>query len=93
MPHGHDARVNGVRAQHKSHLYSGPGLRVQDDVDVIALDDALTGLERLDQRKSQVVELGFFGGLTVNEIADVLNVSAATLTAIGPSRVRGFARV
>jgi RNA polymerase sigma factor (TIGR02999 family) len=52
---------------------------VGPDHDVIALDDALTALERVDARKCQVVELRFFGGLSVEETAAVLNVSAATI--------------
>jgi RNA polymerase sigma-70 factor, ECF subfamily len=52
---------------------------VAQDHDVVALDDALTALERVDARKCQVVELRFFGGLSVEETAAVLNVSAATI--------------
>jgi RNA polymerase sigma factor (TIGR02999 family) len=44
-----------------------------------ALDDALTTLERLDGRRAQVVELRFFGGLTVGETAQVLHVSTQTV--------------
>jgi RNA polymerase sigma factor (TIGR02999 family) len=47
--------------------------------DLIALDDALDALAKIDERKSRVVELKFFGGLTVEEIADVLKVSADTV--------------
>jgi RNA polymerase sigma-70 factor, ECF subfamily len=47
--------------------------------DVLALDDALNALAALDQRKAQVVELRFFGGLTVEETADVLGVSPETV--------------
>ena len=47
--------------------------------DLIALDDALTTLSAFDERKSQVVELRFFGGLTVEETAEVLKVSAMTV--------------
>jgi RNA polymerase sigma factor (TIGR02999 family) len=48
--------------------------------DVIALHDALEALARLDPRKSQVVELRFFGGLSVEETAEVLEVSTDTIT-------------
>ena len=44
-------------------------------VDVVALDDALTSLAKLDPRKSRVVELRFFGGLTIEETALVMEVS------------------
>jgi RNA polymerase sigma factor (TIGR02999 family) len=47
--------------------------------DLVALDDALNHLAALDQRKSQVVELRFFGGLNVGETAEVLKVSQATV--------------
>jgi len=47
--------------------------------DFIALDDALNGLSRLDSRKAQVVELRFFGGLSVEETAEVLKVSPITV--------------
>ena len=47
--------------------------------DLVALDDALKGLAEIDQRKSRVVELRFFGGLSVEETAEVLNVSPQTV--------------
>ena len=47
--------------------------------DLIALDDALNALAAIDQRKSKVVELKFFGGLTTEEIAEVLQVSEPTV--------------
>ena len=47
--------------------------------DVIALDDALTALAAIDERKSQVVELRFFGGLGIEEAAEVLRVSPETV--------------
>jgi RNA polymerase sigma factor (TIGR02999 family) len=47
--------------------------------DIMALDDALRALSVIDDRKNQVVELRFFGGLTVEETATVLGVSAETV--------------
>jgi RNA polymerase sigma factor (TIGR02999 family) len=47
--------------------------------DLVALSEALTGLATFDVRMSQVVELRFFGGLTVEETADVLKVSPETV--------------
>ena len=44
-----------------------------------ALDDALSALAAMDPRKSQVVELRFFGGLSVEETAEVLKVSVETV--------------
>jgi RNA polymerase sigma-70 factor, ECF subfamily len=47
--------------------------------DLVALDDAMRALEQLDPRKVQVVEMRFFGGLSVEETAEVLKVSAVTV--------------
>ena len=49
------------------------------DTDFVALDDALQALAAFDERKSRVIEMRFFGGLTVEETATVLNVSPATV--------------
>ncbi|HKF06333.1 MAG TPA: sigma-70 family RNA polymerase sigma factor [Candidatus Sulfotelmatobacter sp.] len=49
------------------------------DEDLVALDDALHALARFDTRKSQVVELRFFGGLSVEETAEVLRTSPITV--------------
>ena len=48
--------------------------------DLVALDEALNELARLDARKARVVEMRFFGGLGVEEIAQVLGVSPVTVT-------------
>ena len=48
-------------------------------LDVVALDDALNALEKFDRRKSTVIELRFFGGLSLQETADVLQVSVGTI--------------
>ena len=47
--------------------------------DLVALDDALNALARLDTRKVQIIEMRFFGGLSVEETAEVLKVSPATV--------------
>ena len=47
--------------------------------DLVALDEALTDLEAIDQRKSKVVELRFFGGLNIEETAEVMSISPATV--------------
>jgi RNA polymerase sigma-70 factor, ECF subfamily len=52
---------------------------VAPEADVIRLDDALQALAAMDERKSRVVELRFFGGLTVDEVAVVLQVSSKTV--------------
>ena len=47
--------------------------------DVVALDDALTGLAKLDEQQGRIVELRFFGGLSTEQIAAVLGVSPSTV--------------
>jgi len=47
--------------------------------ELVALDDALEALAKFDERKSRVIEMRFFGGLSVEETASVLNVSADTV--------------
>ena len=49
------------------------------DVDLVALDDALTDLSRLDSQQAQVIELRFFAGMTIAESAEVLGISPATV--------------
>jgi RNA polymerase sigma factor (TIGR02999 family) len=51
----------------------------KDEVDLVALDDALNELAAIDPEKSRVVELRYFGGLTVEETAEVLKTSRATV--------------
>jgi RNA polymerase sigma-70 factor, ECF subfamily len=52
---------------------------VAGDPDLIALDDALNALQQFDPRKAKVVELRFFGGLSVEEAAEVLKISPITV--------------
>jgi len=47
--------------------------------DVVALDDALKDLSKLDEQQGRIVELRFFGGLSTEEIAEVLGISASTV--------------
>lgn len=63
------------------HVMVDEALLVSNEprADVVALDDALNALALIDQRKSQVVELRFFGGLGIDEAAQVLNVSPETV--------------
>ena len=56
-----------------------PIVASQPDQDFVALDDALTALAVADPRKSQVVEMRFFGGLTLEETAEALQVSRDTV--------------
>jgi RNA polymerase sigma-70 factor, ECF subfamily len=56
-----------------------PALR-QEAREVLALNEALKELERIDPRKSRVVELRYFGGLSIEETAEALGVSTVTVT-------------
>ncbi len=56
----------------------GPGAQTSQ-ADLMAIDAALTRLEALDARHAQIVELRFFGGLTVEETANTLDISNATV--------------
>lgn len=52
---------------------------IEPDAQLVELDDALKRLEAIDPRKAQAIELHYFGGLTYDEIATVLGISAATV--------------
>jgi len=52
---------------------------LDQDADLVALDEALNALAAIDERKSRVVELRFFGGLSIEETAEVLKVSPETV--------------
>ncbi|HWW86289.1 MAG TPA: sigma-70 family RNA polymerase sigma factor [Vicinamibacterales bacterium] len=61
-------------------LDDAPMIAVEPAVDVVALDDALNRLGALDVQQAKVVELRYFGGLTIDETAEVLRVSPATVS-------------
>ncbi len=80
--------VDHARAHHRAKRESGgPKLSLDDAVEVSAepaanvlmLDEALTRLAEFDPRKSEVIELHFFGGLSNEEVAEALGVSRATV--------------
>jgi RNA polymerase sigma factor (TIGR02999 family) len=60
-------------------LDDAPELAAERAPDLVSLDDALNALSRIDERKSRVIELRFFGGLSVEETAEVLKVSPDTV--------------
>jgi RNA polymerase sigma-70 factor (ECF subfamily) len=68
----------GAGVQHVS-LDQAAVVGGDEDTDLVALDDAMNALARLDPRKVQVVEMRFFGGLSVEETAEVLKVSTVTV--------------
>src|SRR5712664_4939266 len=68
----------GGRAIHVS-LSEAFIMPAEKDRELIALNDALDRLEAIDERKSKVVELRYFGGLSVEEVAEVLKISTITV--------------
>lgn len=64
---------------HQVTLNEGLIVADQKSADVVALDEALNELANIDQRKRKVVELRFFGGLSIEETAEVLAVSPGTV--------------
>ncbi|MBV9771807.1 MAG: sigma-70 family RNA polymerase sigma factor [Bryobacterales bacterium] len=61
------------------HLEKGADLSSKKSREIIALDDALNALAGVDPRKARIVELRFFGGLSVKETAEVVKVSSETV--------------
>jgi len=83
-------RVLVDHAKSRSRIKRNAGIRdllAQDtsetpppaDFDVVALDDALEGLQQMEPRLAQVIELHYFGGLTYEQIAAAVGISAATV--------------
>jgi RNA polymerase sigma factor (TIGR02999 family) len=72
-----DKRGGGARAVPLDDVLT---ICTERSAELVALDDALTELAKLDARQSKVVELRFFGGLTEEEIAEVLKVSPRTVS-------------
>lgn len=67
---------NPERITLDDRLLAAPGAAA---IDLLVLDDALTRLAALDPQQARIVELRYFGGLTVEEIADSIDVSTATV--------------
>jgi RNA polymerase sigma factor (TIGR02999 family) len=80
--------VDMARARHRAKrgggqfvvaLSEAADVGVVRSADLVALDDALKDLEAFDPRKGRVVEMRFFGGLSLEEVAEVLQVSVTTV--------------
>ena len=71
-------KVNEEIARHVS-LEEAFTVTTEKDADLVALDEALNELARFDERKAKIVELKFFGGLSVEETAEVLKISGVTV--------------
>ena len=61
-------------------LDASMAVKEDQDLDILALDEALERLSALDLQQARVIELRFFGGLTIQEIAESLDISTATVT-------------
>jgi RNA polymerase sigma factor (TIGR02999 family) len=72
------AAKRGARAEHVA-AHDAPLVATLPPTEILALDDALTRLEALDERKAKVVHLRFFGGFTVEETAEIIGVASATV--------------
>lgn len=80
---------HGVARRAQKRGGGAPALRLDSDtapatmreIDPVILDDALKALAELDERKAQVVEMRFFGGLSVEETSEALSVSVSTVEA------------
>jgi len=75
--HLYAKRGGGAR---KVELDEAEAITGQRAAELVALDDALSTLATLDLRKSQIIELRFFGGLTIEETAEAMNISPKTVT-------------
>ena len=79
--------VDHARAHHRAKREGGPKISLDDAAEVsceptaelLALDEALTRLASFDERKSEIIELHFFGGLSNEEVAEALEISRATV--------------
>ena len=74
--YGYAKRGAGARKVTFDEASAMPGKRAAE---LVALDDALTELAAVDPRKSRVVELRFFGGLSLEETSEVMKISTATV--------------
>jgi RNA polymerase sigma-70 factor (ECF subfamily) len=75
--HQTEKRGSGER---KLSLDDAVSFFAERDINLVKLDDALKTLERLDAKQSKIVELRFFGGLTIEEVAEVLKISSTTVS-------------
>lgn len=75
--HAAEKRGGGER---KLSLDEAISFAEERDVNLVALDDALQNLATLDDEQSRIVELRFFGGLSIKEIASVLDISETTVS-------------
>jgi len=75
----HQAVKRGGSARQRVSITTVEKLVKEPEVDPLALNEALDELARMDPQQSQIVELKFFGGLSIDEIAEVLGIGHATV--------------
>ena len=77
----HARRQNAKRGgdRQRVSLVAAAGVAEERETDLMALDDALNALAQMDERKSRIVEMRYFGGLSVEETAEALGVSPITV--------------
>jgi RNA polymerase sigma factor (TIGR02999 family) len=73
------ARKSQKRHGHKLVIDEAISLPDRRPIDLVALDEALESLKQVDPRQAKIVELRFFGGLSIEETAYVLNISESTV--------------
>ncbi len=74
----HHAAKRGGHAQ-KLSLDDAVSFFEEEQVDLLALNEALNRLAALDERQSEIIELKFFGGLTIEEVSEMMSLSPATV--------------
>jgi len=75
----HNAEKRGGADRHRLSLTHADLKPEQPEIDLLALNEALEELARLDTKQARIVELKFFGGLTIEETAEVMGISHATI--------------
>lgn len=75
----HSAEKRGGADRHKLSLTQADRIAEQPEIDLLALNEALEELSRMDEQQARIVELKFFGGLTIEEISEVMGISHATI--------------
>ncbi len=75
----HNSEKRGGESRTRITLDGAVYFGDKKQLDVLAIDEALTILESLDERQARIVEMKFFAGLNVDEIAEVLQISPATV--------------
>lgn len=75
----HQAAKRGGSAQQRLSITSVEKLAKQSEIDLLALNEALDELAKMDPQQSRIVELKFFGGLSIEETAEVLGIGHATV--------------